>query len=160
MRTYQSIIRFHKRCQNTRRAARALLMTVSLTGVLHGGTIATFPGQGGENIAISASGDIFATSFDDGRVYRITPGGVTSVFGQAPGPVAGAAFTPDGTLIVVGISSVYRFAPDGTVSLVTNIAGSGDLNGVTPLSPDSVLVADDATATVWQVNLNAGTSSA
>lgn len=137
----------------------AVALGVASSCALEAETIATFPGTGGENIAVSASGQIFATSFDDGLVYRLSPSGALSVFGHAPGPVAGAAFNTDGTLVVAGISSVYRFAPNGAASLVTDIAGAGDLNGLALLAPGSFLVADDAAATIWQVNLSTGSAS-
>lgn len=137
----------------------AVVLGVVSSFALDAETIATFPGTGGENIAVSASGEIFATSFDDGLVYQMSPSGALSVFGHAPGPVAGAAFNTDGTLVVAGISSVYRFAPNGAESLVTEIAGAGDLNGLALLAPGNFLVADDAAATIWQVDLSTGSAS-
>jgi hypothetical protein len=44
--------------------------------------------------------------------------------------------------------------------VVVNIPDASDLNGVARLCPGTFLVADDAAATVWKVNVNTGTAVA
>ena len=53
-------------------------------------TIATFPAPTAlENLVIDPAGDIFATSLTNGAIFRVTPAGASSVFGQVPGSAAG-----------------------------------------------------------------------
>ncbi len=113
-----------------------------------------------ENIAVRADGNLFVTgSVLDGIIFQISPVGFSQVFGQVPDFAAGAAFDTGGNLIVASGTSLYRFQPDGTRSLVTTIADAQSLNGVTLFSPGMFLVADDGAATVWKVNLSTGTAS-
>jgi sugar lactone lactonase YvrE len=137
--------------------AQAVLLSAN---VLVASTLVTYPVPTNlENIAVSASGDLFVTgSVLDGIIYRISPGGASQVFGQVPDFALGAAFDASGDLIVASGTSLYRFRPDGARSLVTDIAGAQSLNGLTLFSPGVVLVADDGAATVWQVNVNTGTA--
>jgi hypothetical protein len=134
--------------------APTMLLSVYLLGAE---TIVTYPpGTILENIAIAPAGDLFVSSIDNGTVYQVSPAGSSRVFGQVPGPLLGVAFGTDGTLVGAGGTSFYRFASDGTPSLVANIAGAQDLNGVTLLSPNTFLVADDVVPTIWQVNVSTG----
>jgi hypothetical protein len=55
--------------------------------------------------------------------------------------------------------SIYRFARDGTRTLVTTIAGAGFLNGVTLFSPNTFLVADDTANLIWKVDLRTASAS-
>jgi sugar lactone lactonase YvrE len=135
----------------------ALLVFIQSLGA---SPIATYPpGTILENIAISATGDLFVTDVGSGTIFRISPGWSTAVFAQAPVALAGVAFDTDGTLVAAGESSFYRFAADGTPTLVADIPGAGFLNGVTLLSPGKFLVADDTADLVWQVNLSTGSAS-
>ena len=113
-----------------------------------------------ENIATGADGNIYVSDLFSGTVFRVSPGGSSQVFGQAPGPLAGLALDANGAVIGVGASSVYRFAPDGTATLVTDVAGSGFLNGITPFGGGNFLVTDDTANTIWRVDANTGASSA
>lgn len=122
-------------------------------------TIATFPAPTAlENLVIDPAGDIFATSLTNGAIFRVTPAGASSVFGQVPGSAAGIARDTDGALIVTGGTNVYRLAPNGAASVAASVAGASFLNGVTPFSPGVVLVADSRAGTVWQVDVNTGQS--
>jgi WD40 repeat protein len=83
------------------------------------------------------------------------------VFGQLPDVAVGAAFTTDGTLLVSSNGgSLYRLDGSGAPSLAANIPGAQELNGLTAFGPGRVLVADDAAATIWQVDLKTGSSRA
>ena len=150
------------RVKTTLLSSAPLLVTSLVFGNLLGAaTIKTYsPGTVLENIAISSTGDLFVTSLFEGIVYQVSPSGSSAVFGQVPGELAGIAFGADGTLVGAGQKSFYRFAPDGTSSLVTNVAGAGYLNGVTPFRPDTFLVADDGAATIWNIDLSTGGATA
>jgi hypothetical protein len=126
-------------------------------------TIATYPpGTLLENIAIGPAGDLFVTAIDSGTIFRVSPTGVSRVFGQVQGPLTGLAFDVDGTLIAAGGASgnIYRFGADGTASLVMNVGGAQELNGVALLSRGTFLVADDSAATVWKIDVHARTALA
>src|ERR1700716_648448 len=99
----------------TSSATVVLVITLLSAYTMGAATIATYPpGTFLENIAIAPTGDLCVTSILDGIIYRISPAGSSQVFGQAPGQLAGIAFNTDGTLVAVGETSFYRFAPDGT----------------------------------------------
>jgi sugar lactone lactonase YvrE len=126
----------------------------------HAETIVTYPPWTVlENIAIAPNGDLFVTEIFSGTVFRVSPTGSSSVFGTAPGELAGIARNTDGTLVAAGGKSVYRFEADGTPTLVTEIAEAGFLNGVTILRPDRFLIADDTASLIWEVNISTGIAS-
>ncbi len=135
--------------------------TVLSACAMSAATLVTYPIPTNlENIAVRADGNLFVTgSVSDGIIFQISPGGFSQVFGQVPDFALGAAFDTSGNLIVASGTSLYRFQPDGTRSLVTTIAGAQSLNGITLLSPGMLLVADDGAATVWKVNLSTGNAS-
>jgi WD40 repeat protein len=138
--------------------AGSILLSSHLLGA---DVVATYPvGTNLESIAVSPGGDLFVTSTNDGIVYDVSPSGSSRVFGQLPDIASGAAFSGDGTLLVSSGASLYRFDASGVPSLLSNISGAGDLNGLTAFKNGSVLVADDAAATVWQVDLKTGASHA
>jgi sugar lactone lactonase YvrE len=128
---------------------------------LRADVLTTYPeGTNLESIAVSPGGDLFVTSVYDGTVYDVSPSGSSRVFGHLPDVAVGAAFTTDGTLLVSSGTSLYRFDSGGAPSLAVNIPGAQDLNGLTAFGPGKVLVADDAAATIWQVDLKTGATHA
>ena len=134
--------------------------TVLAATTLRAGTIVTYPpGTILENIAIAPAGDLFVSDLGSGALYRISPGGSSQVFGRVPGPLAGLALNTDGTVVAASGTSFYRFARDGTPTLVTDIAGAGFLNGVTLFSPGTFLVADFTADLIWRVDLRTGRAS-
>lgn len=129
--------------------------------VLGAEVVASYPpGTNLESIAVSPGGDLFVTSVYDGIVYDVSPSGSSRVFGQLPDIAVGAAFSSDGTLLASSGASLYRFDASGTPALAASIPGAVDLNGLTAFRNGNVLVADDAAATVWQVDLKTGASHA
>jgi len=131
-------------------------IVLTATG-LHADTIVTYPpGTILENIAIAPAGDLFVSDLGSGTLFRISPEGSSQVFGQVQGPLAGVALNTDGTVVAVGGTSFYRFARDGTPTLVIDIAGAGFLNGVTLFRPGTFLVADHAADMIWKVDLRTG----
>ena len=134
-----------------------LAATVLAATMLRADTVVTYPpGTILENIAIAPAGDLFVSDLGSGTLFRISPGGSSRVFGRVPGPLAGVALNTDGTVVAVGGTSFYRFARDGTPTLVIDIAGAGFLNGVTLFSPGTFLVADHAADMIWKVDLRTG----
>lgn len=82
------------------------------------------------------------------------------MFGRAPGALAGVALNTDGTVVAAGVTLVYQFSRGGGApESVIDIPGAGFLNGVTLLSPNTFLVADDTANLVRKVDLGAGSAS-
>ncbi len=137
------------------------LMAAFLCPRGHADTIATYPpGTILENLAIAEDGSLFVTDLGSGTIFRATSDGSSSIFGTVPGPAAGIAVNVDGAVIVAAGTSIYRFTADGTRSLVSDVAGAMFLNGLTLLSPNVLLAADDTAATIWKVDLSTGSTQA
>jgi len=89
------------------------------------GTNATRPGTGfaPEDVALDASGRIYA-GVDDGRIMRLhADGSSPEVFSNTHGRPLGLAFAPDGNLIVAdAIKGLLSVAPDGSVTVLTTSA--------------------------------------
>ena len=60
--------------------------------------------------------NLFATDFEGGHVYEVTPDGVQTTFASGLVNPAGLAFNSAGDLFVAdnGSGKIYEFAPDGT----------------------------------------------
>jgi sugar lactone lactonase YvrE len=134
--------------------------TVLAATTLCADTLVTYPpGTILENIAIAPDGELFVSDLGSGTLFKVSPRGSSEVFGRVAGPLAGVALNPDGTIVAASGTSIYRFARDGTPTLVTNIAGAGFLNGVTLFRPDIFLVADDTADVIWKVDLRTRSAS-
>jgi len=121
-------------------------------------TIAEFPAPTFlENIAVDDDGELFVTSYEDGRVYRVSPRGEVVLLAQVAGNVTGIGFATGGDLLVAGtlgkLPVLYRMGRDGTVEPWVEMEGALFLNGLTHLSGDRYLVADSYQARIWEVNI-------
>jgi len=122
-------------------------------------TWASFPlGTFLENIAISASGDIFLASFRDGAIIRRTPDGGQEIFARVEGTVSGIVTAPEGGIFVCsrkqdGPESICHIDARGQVEPWLDLPDARFLNGMTRLSDQVLLAADSFTATIWQVEL-------
>jgi hypothetical protein len=110
-----------------------------------------------ENIAISASGDIFLTSFRDGAIIRRTPDGGPEIFARVEGTVSGIVTAPEGGIFVCrrpqdGPESICHIDARGHEPWL-DLPEARFLNGMTRLSDQVLLAADSFTATIWQVDL-------
>nr|WP_040698246.1 SMP-30/gluconolactonase/LRE family protein [Nodosilinea nodulosa] len=115
-----------------------------------------------ENIAVAASGDLFVTSYEEGKIYRITPAGAVSDYATIPSSAAGLAFDRQGNLLVAGVAedkipTLYRIK-DGIAEPVVAIAGAIFLNGMTYLTGDRYLIADSYKGAIWEVDVAAQTA--
>jgi hypothetical protein len=122
-------------------------------------TLATFPsGTFLENIVISASGDIFLTSFLDGTIIHRTPDGTQNMFAHIDGTVSGIVTTPDGGFFVCnqqphGPESIWYIDAHGRTEKWLELPDARFLNGMARLSDQLLLAADSFTATVWQIDI-------
>ena len=115
-----------------------------------------------ENIAVSGSGEIFVSSLEEGKVYRVDPKGHATVYATVE-RAAGLAFDASGNLIVgssIGSSKpgIYRVA-GGNVELIVSMQEAVFLNGLVHLTGNRFLVADSYRALIWQVDLEAKSAS-
>lgn len=119
-------------------------------------TIAGFPAKTFlENIAIDKRGNIFVTSLEDGKIYKITPSGQKREFAKIDGKVAGITFDRKEDLLVSGWAggktpSLFRISKQGAVGAPTAIKGAIFLNGITPLKGDKFLIADSYRGAIWE----------
>ncbi|MBW4539129.1 MAG: gluconolactonase [Myxacorys chilensis ATA2-1-KO14] len=127
-------------------------------------TIAKFPVNTFlENIAIDIEGNIFITSYEEGKIYRLTPNGEQSEFAQIEGNVAGIAIDRTGDLIVAGSTkgktpTIFRVDSTGMVESLVTIPEAIFLNGMTPLKDQHYLVADSYKGAIWDINIAAKTA--
>src|ERR1017187_4901271 len=114
-----------------------------------GGSMTTFASGLGDTIglAFDGSGDLFVGDDSAEEIYKITPGGVLSVFASNVYP-SGLAFDSAGDLFVadtgyeVGshVGRIYEFTPGGVQS--TFASGMGYLNGEAFDSAGNLYVVD------------------
>jgi putative intracellular protease/amidase/sugar lactone lactonase YvrE len=127
-------------------------------------TIAEFPIQTFlENIAINAQGTIFITSYEEGKIYRVTPNGDRTEFASIDGNVAGIAIDRAGNVLIAGsvngeTPTIFRIDPTGTVESIVTLPEAVFLNGMTHLQGDRYLVADSYKGVIWDVDVTAKTA--
>jgi len=121
-------------------------------------TIAEFPKNTFlENIVVDKSGDLFVTSYEDGKIYRVTPTGTKTEFASIAGTIAGITFERSGSLLITGWAekktpSVFRVSRTGAVETLTAIEGAMFPNAITPLQSDTYLIADSYKGVIWAFN--------
>ncbi len=108
-----------------------------------------------ENIAVDQKGNLFVTSYEEGKIYRVVPDGAKSEFAKITGKIAGIAFDQKGNLIVTGWAdgktpSVFRVAKNGQPETLAAIDGAMFLNGITLLSNNKFLIADSYKGAIWE----------
>jgi putative intracellular protease/amidase/sugar lactone lactonase YvrE len=126
-------------------------------------TIAEFPAPTFlENIAIDSQGIIFVTSYEDGKIYRITPNGDRAQFASIDGNVAGIAVDNTGNLIVAAsvgrqTATIFRIDATGTTEAIVTLPEAIFLNGITHLQGDVYLIADSYKGAIWAVDVSTKT---
>lgn len=123
-------------------------------------TIAEFPVNTFlENLAIDPSGMMFITSYESGKIYRLTPSGERSEFASVNGNVAGIAIDRDGNLLVAATiersPTTIRIDSAGRIEKLVSIPDAMFLNGMTHLMGDRYLVADSYKGAIWEVDAKA-----
>lgn len=117
-----------------------------------------------ENVAVDKKGDLFVNSYEDGKVFRVTPTGAKTEFAQIPGKVAGIAFDGKGNLIISGVTNekkaaIFRVDKTGRVETLATIDEAIFLNGVTHLSGDKFLIADSYKGAIWEFDAKTRSSA-
>ena len=116
-----------------------------------------------ENIAIAPQGDIFVTSYEEGKIYRLTPSGDQSDFAKIDETIAGIAVDRDSNLLVVSsigskTLAVFRINQNSTVETLVTLPDAIFLNGMTNLTGDRYLIADSYKGAIWEVDAIAKTA--
>ncbi len=81
-------------------------------------------------ITIDSDGDLFASDFADGQVFRITPAGQVSLFAQLPAPSTHIKFANDGFYVMMpSANQIARIDRQGNVSILAGTGQAGNLDG-------------------------------
>jgi putative intracellular protease/amidase/sugar lactone lactonase YvrE len=127
-------------------------------------TIAEFPVNTFlENIALDSDGTIFVTSYEEGKIYRITQNGEYREFVSVNGNVAGIAINSAGNLLIAAsvdgkIPTILRVDSTGLIETLVTIPEAIFLNGMTHLTGDLYLVADSYKGAIWVIDTTAKTA--
>ena len=115
-----------------------------------------------ENIAINAAGTLFVTSYEEGKVYAVTPDGESQEFAQVAGLVAGIVLEPSGGLLVSGVAAgsaaIFRIDPTGKAEILVTLPEAIFLNGMTPAPNGCYWVADSYKGAIWEIDAVAQTA--
>lgn len=130
-------------------------------------TIAEFPVNTFlENLAIDPSGTIFVTSYESGKIYRLSPDGKQTEFASVNGNVTGIA-ERDGNLLVAAtierLPTIIQIDSAGSIETLVVLPDAMFLNGITHLMGDSLrdgkaeryLVADSYKGAIWEIDAKA-----
>jgi sugar lactone lactonase YvrE len=121
-----------------------------------------------ENIAAAADGSLYITSFLDGRVLRVTPGGESRVFAQMPGAVSGIVNDGEGGFLAAGWGKderrvLWRLKADGSFTEALALPEAALPNGITALDPAKhpgvFLVTDSVKGLIWRADVKSGTAT-
>jgi putative intracellular protease/amidase/sugar lactone lactonase YvrE len=116
-----------------------------------------------ENIAIASQGDIFVTSYEEGKIYRLTPSGDKSEFAKIDGTIAGIVVDREDNLLVASsigsqTLAVFHINQNGTVETLVTLPDAIFLNGMTYLTGDRYLIADSYKGAIWEIDAHAKTA--
>jgi len=111
-----------------------------------------------ENIAVDSQGNLFITSYEEGKLYRVTTTGAIAEYVNVGGNAAGITFDRQGNVLVAGSTSdktatVFRINSNGAVEALVTIPDAIFLNGMTPLTENRYLIADSYKGAIWEVNV-------
>ena len=110
-----------------------------------------------ENIAIDSQGTIFVTSYEEGKIYRITLNGERKEFASINGNVAGVVIDRLGNLLVAASinsqgSAILQIDATGVVETLVTLPDAMFLNGMIHLKGDRYLVADSYKGAIWEID--------
>jgi putative intracellular protease/amidase/sugar lactone lactonase YvrE len=130
------------------------------TQIVPAQTIAEFPVNTFlENLTIDPSGTIFVTSYESGKIYRLSPDGKQTEFASVNGNVAGIAIDRDGNLLVAATidrsPTIIRLDSAGSIETLVAIPDAMFLNGMAHLMGDRYLVADSYKGAIWEIDTKA-----
>jgi hypothetical protein len=77
------------------------------------------------DMASDAAGNLYVSSYNDGKVYRVQPDGSVQLWLSGLTNPTAILFAQDGTPYVASFGGLYRREPDGSKTLITARSGSG-----------------------------------
>jgi sugar lactone lactonase YvrE/uncharacterized protein YciI len=116
-----------------------------------------------ESITPLPDGGLLVANKEGARVERIAPDGRRSLFASLPDNLTGLEYGVQGVVFATGREkgrpeTVYRVA-EGRAEVLVEIAAAKFLNGLTAISPRTLLVADSGAQTIWKVDVEARTAT-
>jgi sugar lactone lactonase YvrE len=116
-----------------------------------------------ENLVREADESITFTSHEEGRLYRLKPGGVPQTLATISGKTTGIATTDEGNFVVSafsanGAAAVFLISKDGTIMREVAIPDAIFLNGVTRAPDGDYLIADSFKGVIWKFQARTGTA--
>lgn len=110
-----------------------------------------------ENIAVDTEGNLLITSYEEGKIYRVTTTGDITEVANTNGNAAGIVVDHQGNLLVAGathdkIATVFRIDHNGTVESILTIPDAIFLNGMAPLTDNRYLIADSYKGAIWEID--------
>lgn len=97
-------------------------------------TVSTFvPGNSGidDNLLLDSAGNIYGSGYDNGNIYKVSPGGAVSLYVGGFASANGTTWDGMGNLVVCdntgGGQGLYKIAPDTSVSLFLAISSPSGL---------------------------------
>jgi putative intracellular protease/amidase/sugar lactone lactonase YvrE len=116
-----------------------------------------------ENIAIDAQGKIFVTSYEEGKIYRMTSRDERSEFASIDGNITGIVVDRAGNLLVAATvdrktPTILQIDSTGLVEPLVALPDAIFLNGMTHLEGSRYLVADSYKGAIWEVDAIAKTA--
>lgn len=111
-----------------------------------------------ENLVQGRDGSFYLTNYPEGKVMKVNSEGISKLYAQVPGKIAGIARWGQAGFLLTGWDSAGRasiFAVDANqqVQKVLSIEGGQFPNGITPLSADKYLVADSYAGCIWLLDM-------
>ncbi len=111
-----------------------------------------------ENIAVDSQGNLFITSYEEGKIYRAITTGTINEYANVGGNAAGIAVDPQGNVLVAGAASdktatIFRINSNGAIEPLVTIPDAIFLNGMTFLTENRYLIADSYKGAIWEVNV-------
>ncbi len=81
-------------------------------------------------ITIDSEGDLYASDFADGQIFRISPAGEVELFTQLPAPSSHIKFANDEFYVMMpGANQIARVDLDGNVSILAGTGQAGTVDG-------------------------------
>ena len=111
-----------------------------------------------ENIAGDDQGNLYVTSVDEGRVYKVDPMGNVEEYASVTGKLTGIAIAGAGRFLCSGwaadgIPTIYLLDEHRNLIPKLSLYEAQFLNGVTTLAPGSFLICDAYAGLLWKYDL-------
>jgi sugar lactone lactonase YvrE len=117
-----------------------------------------------ENMVEGKDGNIYATNYPEGIVYKISKSGTTENYAKITGKIAGIADYKENEFLVTGWdengkASIFRIDANKAVSKEMNIEGGMFPNGIIHLSGSNYIIADSYAGCIWLYDADKKVSS-